>query len=329
MDVEPQTVNAVVDLVLSKFAWVLQTQFGLSLARRKGAVDRVTKTMSAETDIEVRKLGVQAEFAEKKERLLQERELKRLENKLRDEDAPYVEPEVTIEWPVSDLVVADQTLKPIEHVEHKRVRNFRHVAEKTLKELLTLPPHQKVANENADPDWIARFWDNVKDVSNQDMQRIWAKLLAGEVVQPGRFSLRTLDVLRNMSSEEAKLFNHFCQFVFDAKYAINDDALLLTAGLTWDDIFHIEACGLIKIEASWKFDSECADRFLAIVAYFDKKIALEHENPKRDVTLQTFALTRAATELISIGQFSSNGAWLDHFTTTMKNAGLTVTVGEQ
>ena len=41
---------------------------------------------------------------------------------------------------------------------------------------------------------------------NLEMQLIWAQLLAGEVAEPGTFSLRTLQLVRNLQESDARLF---------------------------------------------------------------------------------------------------------------------------
>jgi hypothetical protein len=94
--------------------------------------------------------------------------------------------------------------------EAKRQRNLRNVVEKTLE---FLP--EKASGEAVDEDWISRFFNHAQDVSSEKMQEVWAKLLAGEVVKPGSCSLRTLDALKNMNSEEARLFANICQFEFN------------------------------------------------------------------------------------------------------------------
>ena len=75
---------------------------------------------------------------------------------------------------------------------------------------------KEVPNKQVDPDWSARFFNDVKDVSSAKLRTIWARILAGEVETPGRASLRTLDVLKNMTQEDAKMFERFaCHLVFD------------------------------------------------------------------------------------------------------------------
>lgn len=73
---------------------------------------------------------------------------------------------------------------------------------------------------HVDQDWIARFFSDVQDVTSEDMQKIWAKILAGEVETPGRTSLHTLAILRNMSQHDAARFEHISKFVI--AYAILD-----------------------------------------------------------------------------------------------------------
>ena len=47
------------------------------------------------------------------------------------------------------------------------------------------------------------------------MQEIWANILANEIHEPGKTSLRTLEVLSNISQKEGKTFEIFCSFSFD------------------------------------------------------------------------------------------------------------------
>ena len=53
-----------------------------------------------------------------------------------------------------------------------------------------------VADKSVDIDWISRLFNIVEDIGNEEMQYIWGKILAGEIKNPGKFSLRTLDTIR-------------------------------------------------------------------------------------------------------------------------------------
>ena len=64
--------------------------------------------------------------------------------------------------------------------------------------------------DRADQDWFNSFIALAEGISNKTMQDLWAKILAGEVSQPGSFSLKTLQAFRSMSITEAKLLAKAC-----------------------------------------------------------------------------------------------------------------------
>ena len=63
------------------------------------------------------------------------------------------------------------------------------------------PEH--VSAQDIDPDWFQQFCELILDISNHSMQQLWAKILAGEIASPGKFSLKTLHTLKRMSYKEA------------------------------------------------------------------------------------------------------------------------------
>src|SRR5690606_25427708 len=70
---------------------------------------------------------------------------------------------------------------------------------------------QSVTDEPLDEDWKTRFFNIAEDISNEEMQSLWGKILAGEIKQPKSYSLRTLELLKNLSKEEAEVFTKFAQ----------------------------------------------------------------------------------------------------------------------
>ena len=61
----------------------------------------------------------------------------------------------------------------------------------------------QVASQDVDPDWFQQYCELVLEISNKNMQQLWAKILAGEIATPGKFSLKTLHSLKRMSYKEA------------------------------------------------------------------------------------------------------------------------------
>ena len=71
---------------------------------------------------------------------------------------------------------------------------------------------KEVVQHEPDHDWAARFFSSVQDVSSEDMRRIWAQILAGEVETPGATSVRTLATLRNLAPSEARAFSRITRY---------------------------------------------------------------------------------------------------------------------
>ena len=70
-------------------------------------------------------------------------------------------------------------------------------------------------NEDADPhdiedDWIIKFFDKSRLITDDQMQNLWASILAGEANCAGSYSPKTLTTLAGMNQEVVTLFNAFC-----------------------------------------------------------------------------------------------------------------------
>ena len=99
-------------------------------------------------------------------------------------------------------ISSEDITQRIEYQEQKRLSNVSSVVRDAANEL----GDKEVPDHEPDHDWTARFFDCVQDVTSEDMQKIWSRILAGEVESLGRTSLRTLDTLRNMTELDAETF---------------------------------------------------------------------------------------------------------------------------
>ena len=90
--------------------------------------------------------------------------------------------------------------------EEKRQSNIEQVVMKAALEL----EGKEVEDHEPDHDWTARFFNDVQDVSSEEMQQLWGKILAGEVERPGSTSLRTLSILKNLDQSTANTFQRLC-----------------------------------------------------------------------------------------------------------------------
>ena len=135
-----------------------------------------------------------------------------------------------------------------------KFKNFLEIAEKADAELRS-EDTDSCDSDDYDFDWFLRFFEAAGNVSNEDMQRLWAKVLAGEIEHQGSYSLRTVETLRNMTAREAHIFQRVSHLVLSetdgSQFLFCDDSignfdLNERHGLSTQDLFLLEECGLVN-----------------------------------------------------------------------------------
>lgn len=120
-----------------------------------------------------------------------------------------------------------------------------------------MPSIEDVSEDPVDDDWAARFFTSAQDVSDPELQLRWSKILARETATPGATSLRTLEVLKNLSASEARLFEESIRDVCET----GGDLLFVHAknSLPWEKSDLLTECGLFG--ASFPFGVPDGCRF--------------------------------------------------------------------
>lgn len=326
---DEQLIKSAIEIGFPKLIEMLQTRFGVGFARWRAKSDREAKISAAKTDKDLKLLGIDAEYAEKKARLMAERDLKQFEAQLRAEDLPaYIEPEVLIEWPEPELIVSETPYRPFQHVEQRRLTNIKQVTIQAADALKALPAAESISEQPVDPDWTARFFDSVQDVSNDEMQRLWGQLLAGEIASPGRFSLRTLDVLRNLSSKEAQLFHRYMAFCTDHAQIFIPGDVGQAFQLNRKELTSLIEMGLLHVRYEGLFG---ADSFNVHLPFRQRIIMIEYRKVKKlpgSLVLwpvDTYRLTQIGIELANMRLPAANEAFVEAVSESAKKQGYRVT----
>lgn len=176
---------------------------------------------------------------------------------------------------------------------------------------------EPVSDAPVDDDWITRFFDIAEDIGAQDIQFIWGKILAGEIKHPGSFSLRTLDVLRNLSKPEAEAFQTIAPYILKSGsdgFIISDNDILDSFGIKYDLISLLDDCGLLISGAliSYEFNFSNAD----VDTICNKKYLIELRNRVTPLHIDfgIYHLTKAGGELWSILDCPENKDYIIEFT---------------
>ena len=187
----------------------------------------------------------------------------------------------------------------------RQEENIEKVLEAAAQELSSA---ETVSNEPVDDDWISRFFNIVKDVSNDDLQYVWGKILAGEITTPKSFSMRTLETVRNLSTEEAETFQKVLPFVMcygDQCFITSDDIILKQFGVLFSDILLLEECGLVNMTLS--NNPEISDSTYSFL--YSDKVLMKFwgcSAQLKKISFGIHSLTRAGRELYSILSHNSN-----------------------
>src|SRR5437867_7427205 len=138
--------------------------------------------------------------------------------------------------------------------EAKKQHNIESIIGKALPEV---GPNAK--SEQVEDDWIANFFDKCRLISNEQMQTLWAKILAGEANSPGKFSKRTVGLLASLDKADATMVSTLCGFacsisrqlvpvIYDYSHEIYSKH-----GISFSLLSHLESIGLIRLDLGQNF----------------------------------------------------------------------------
>lgn len=208
--------------------------------------------------------------------------------------------------------------------EVQRQSNIESIAQIALQEL-----PKEVSEEPVEDNWRVRFFNIAEDVTDSDMQALWGKVLAGEVASPGRYSLRTLEVLRNLSRYEAEIFQRACGLTFDGGFIAKledteprerlripdpPSSHFIDFGVTYNDILTLIAAGLVSSgdDIVWTFQAaglRTSETQRVLVMNNGVPVVLEGSS-KENLYLSVIVLTPAGRELRSLVPSSPNLPYL-------------------
>jgi hypothetical protein len=207
---------------------------------------------------------------------------------------------------IADLEITDLQQRALKRLVLEEEKNQENVEAITAKAI----PHlsEQAQPGNLDEDFVRYFFDKAKLVSNEDMQEVWAKILAGEANTAGSFSRKTIDIVGQMGKQDADLFIRLCHSVWiigdrclmmamDQKRVRDDDDY----SMSFTDLVHIESMGLIRYDPTGGYSRNGFPRkFPVKYARCDITLEFETENDDYSTSVGPAILTAAGIELSSL-----------------------------
>ena len=224
----------------------------------------------------------------------------------------------------TDIEVANRMKQRIVVQELRRQQNI----DQTVQEASSFLP-EKVSDSKPDQDWVTNFFNCVQDISSDEIRTLWAKILAGEVAQPGSYSRRTLEVLKNLSPHEAKTFQSLKGFIF-GNYTVfklgQNSNTLNSFGISYSEWKILHEASLVSPQEDIRLETPIENtRWFEIG---NKKIRFI-SNKKNLIVLFVKQLTATGTEISKLIDVPANEKYLTALQDYYNKQEITVEIQDQ
>ena len=184
--------------------------------------------------------------------------------------------------------------------EAQRQKNMEDITAKALPQL-----DEKAAPDSVENDWLVNFFDKSRIVSDNEMQDLWSRVLAGEANTPSTYSKRTVNFLSDLDKADAELFAKLCGFgwmignvvplVFEVEAEIYKKH-----GINFNALIHLESIGLIQFDNLSGFVRLGLPETFSVL-YYGKRLTLEmSKDAGNKLDIGTVLLTKIGQELAPI-----------------------------
>lgn len=218
--------------------------------------------------------------------------------------------------------VQQRGIERLVHQEARKQENIENITAQAAKEL---SPNAKA--EELDEDWVAHFFDRCDKVSDETMQSLWSRLLAGEATQPGTYSKRTVDFVASMDKKDAELFTKFCQFawmigdvtplIFDV-----DNNIYTGNGVDFNTLKHLDSIGLISFESMTGYVKKGFGK-QHVIFYYGQPIIMEFDkNEDNRMQIGKALFTQAGRELVSLCGATRNQVFYEYAIEQLSKQGI-------
>ena len=185
--------------------------------------------------------------------------------------------------------------------------------------------------ENAHPekienDWISNFFDKCRLISDDEMQILWAKLLAGEANKTGSYSKRTVNFVASMDKKDALSFTKLCSFILynkDVPYCFIYDLnvrIYNENNINYETLKHLDSIGMIYFEGNVRARQKYRTEFVRhdtqsiYFTYFGTPIyiVVNQSEPNYTIDIGYVYFSRIGEELAPIAGSKANPVFIDY-----------------
>ena len=203
------------------------------------------------------------------------------------------------------IEISDLQRKAFHRFLNEEASKQKNIEEITQKALPLLKEDSRPAE--IEIDWLVSFFDRCRLISNDEMQSLWSRVLAGEANSPASYSKRTLSFLTGLDKREADTFTRLCGFAWDIGGLV-PFIYLGHPDFSFPDIYEknqinerglsdLESIGLIQL-TDGRFEVRVPRKR---ASYFDRQVSLRlRDSDKIVLPIGRVRLTKVGKELAPI-----------------------------
>jgi len=188
-----------------------------------------------------------------------------------------------------------------------------------------LAQEDNISEEPVDKDWSKRFFNIVEDISDEEMQGLWGRILAGEIKDPKSYSLRTLELLKNLSKNEAETFMKFATLAFVTRNDAfllnfsNENLLKNTYNLKFNERLLLEELGLIAAnDLQYRIGKTMNNSAQTYFTNGNMIVQLIKPPNQPEQQLQVLVFTKIGKELLKLLNKSANLDYIKLFASKLR-----------
>lgn len=180
-------------------------------------------------------------------------------------------------------------------------------------------------------DWLRRWRDSAKDISSDDLQQLWGKILAGEFRNPGTYSLRTLEFVKSLTQGEAEAIASIGPYTMGCFGVIFNEpnGFMEDKGIDSRKLVELQELGILLNAQPYPYwvSTNESGRFCNVLLVGSKVIFITSPVTSQELTFSAFCLTKLGKEMLSLGQFDADEDYVLHVARCIKAKGFNVQVG--
>ncbi|WP_083839258.1 DUF2806 domain-containing protein [Flavobacterium branchiophilum] len=224
---------------------------------------------------------------------------------------------------IDKINIFNRTTIRIYETEIQRQLNLESIVQNTINQL-----DEKSKPENISKDWLNYFISTSQDVSEDELKKLWAKILAEECLAKNSFSKMTLDKLKVMTADDCKLFENLCLRVINTKN--NSIIIKISENTSFKDSYNFDFSSFIHLcDLGLLNNSEIANICIPVksdleIVLPDGTINFIENRSSTDYQLKFYLLTSAGKELKRILKIGRDEIYFSNLTTSLRKKNMEI-----